>query len=112
MPLTYEDWNAIMEFVGKEIGRRTGFFEQGKVIRRDTQRKLIWLEEFGDQPIPVIGFDQEVKLYTKTSVQRLKATPLTPKVGDTVLVAKHMGTRRLPKCLGVVQGYDYVLSEE
>jgi hypothetical protein len=30
-----------------------------------------------------------------------------PKVNDTVLVALEMGTRRLPRCLGVIQSQDY-----
>lgn len=128
MPLTFDDWNEIMDRVGRMIGRSTNFFEQGKVIRRDINKRLVWLQEFGDQPIPVIGFNYEVKIYdtqptgnttavgtpvkSQTAVRTYTVTPATPKVGDLVLVAKQMGTRRLPKCLGVIQSRDYVMLAE
>lgn len=114
--------------IAAEISGSRGFFTTGKVIKRDVSKRLVWLEEFGDQPVPIVAFDYDVKYYdetpngttvpasgsaspfktkTKTVVTRVRV----PNVGDTVLVARELGTRRLPRCLGVIQGKDWLVAE-
>jgi hypothetical protein len=46
----------------------------------------------------------------KTKPHSNEVCILTPQVGDIVLIAKHMGSRRLPKCIGVVKSTGYVRS--
>jgi len=114
------------------IGQRGEPFVVGEVTRNDKVKKLVWIAEIGDQPIPLIGFDYQVKYYVKqpttnavagTAFGALHITTaiiprktreytneveiLVPKIGELVLVAKHLGSDRLPKCLGVVKGIDY-----
>lgn len=122
MPITEPEWNsirALVESVSADVSGARNFFTTGKVLKRDENKKLIWLEEFGDQPIPLVAFDYEVKYYDetpngttvpstgasspfKTKTKTVKAKVLVPKVGETVLVARELGTRRLPRCLGVI----------
>ena len=64
MPLSFDDWRNIQDWVDKKIAASVGpYFAQGRVIRNDPQKNLIWLEEFGDQPIPMFAFDYLVKYY-------------------------------------------------
>jgi hypothetical protein len=74
----------------------------GKVVKRDESRKLVWLSEFGDQPIPLVGFNGTAKVYIQGVVKLLKIKHEVPKVGQTVVVLRQLGSRRLPKCVGVV----------
>ncbi len=120
MALTNADWREIESFVARVLSRSGEAFVQGKVVRTDTARRVVFLKEFGDTPIPLIGFDYQVKYsYTEpsgsTTVRKTKAYSnevemLVPKVGDIVLIAQHYGTRRLPKCLGVIKSKRYVVS--
>ncbi len=115
------EWNSIRSFVEKICvrvsGRRSEFFESGTVSKRDEANKLIWLKGFSDDPIPVVAFDYEVKYYDTDSdgnvvVRKAKVTPVIPKVGQTVFVAYEMGTSRLPRCLGVIQGKNWIVTED
>lgn len=130
MPLNNEDHKEIQRMVNRMIAQSVGeYFVQGKVIKNDPKRKLVWLKEFGDTPIPCIAFDVQVKYYytephgnttavgtavnSRVATRKTKAySPeveiLVPRVGDVVLVARHLGSRRLPKCLGVIQSTNYV----
>src|SRR5690348_15857553 len=120
MPISEPEWlsiaNMVEKIVKRVIGTRADYFTTGKVLKVDKPNKCIYMTEFGDQPIPIVGFDYEVKYYdtdnagfvrTRNSV----ATVVMPKVGDTVLVARELGTRRLPRCLGVIQGKNWVIPE-
>jgi hypothetical protein len=118
MSLDKNDWREIMSFVEKRMASLGESFIQGKVVKNDTINKLVWLKELGDQPIPLVGFDYQVKynyvnssgqtVIKKTTAHSGDVEMLTPRVGDIVLVALHLGSRRLPKCLGVIKSTNYV----
>lgn len=116
--LGFTDWKSIQNFVNARIAEQGEYFTQGKVIKRDVVNKLIWLKEFGDQPIPLVAFNYQVKYYIvdaagKTVPRQTKefskdVQVSVPQVGEVVLVARMMGSARLPKCLGVIQSTKYV----
>lgn len=118
MALNNTDWREIQKFVVSLLAQQGEYFTQGVVVKNDQVKKLVWLKEFGDQPIPLIAFDYQVKYYYRDGAGNMvpKKTPahtkdveiLVPRVGDMVLVARHMGSRRLPKCLGVIKSTGYV----
>jgi hypothetical protein len=115
--LDFVSIRSLVERVVSEIsGRRDSFFVTGKVIKRDEAKKLVWLKEFGDQPIPVVGFDYIVKYYDEgadgvTRVKKSIVQVQVPMIGATVFVARELGSRRLPRCLGVIQGKDWLVAE-
>jgi hypothetical protein len=121
MPISEPEWNSIRsltEKVAAEIsGTRMDYFITGTVIKNDPKKKLIWLREFADQPVPVVGFDYQVKYYNitqsgQTVVRKETISPSVPKVGQVVLVARELGVSRLPRCLGVIQGKGWISGEE
>lgn len=132
MPITEGEWASIrsmVEIVSAEVsGNRASYFTTGKVIKRDEKTMCVWIEDFGDQPIPVVSYEYEVKYYdetpkgttavaagnsqpSKTRVNTVQVKCKLPKVGDTVFVAREMGTRRLPRCLGVILGKNWIVAE-
>lgn len=128
--LEWKSIRAMVESVIREmVGGRRDYFVTGKVIKNDDKKNLVWLEEFGDQAIPVVAFDYEITVYDetpkgtlavaagnvspyKTKKKKAFATVMVPSVGETVLVARELGIRRLPRCLGVLQGRDWIISED
>jgi len=123
------EWESIATLVNKLMRQKGEYFVTGKVIQRDEVKKLIWLKEFGDQAIPVVGFDYEVTYYDetpggvvttavganadfKTKAKKAKVKVMVPKIGQSVLVAREFGTRRLPRCLGVIQGTGWISASE
>lgn len=119
--ITEPEWNSIRTFVEKICvrisGRRSEFFETGTVAKRDETNRLIWLKGFSNDPIPVVDFEHEVRYYDTDSdgnviVRRAKVATVVPRVGQTVFVAYEMGTSRLPRCLGVVQGKNWITTED
>ena len=114
MPLTDGDWKRIQNAIaGFSRTQPSDFFVQGEVVKVDSIRKVIFMAEFGDQPIPIFAFNYDVKTLDtqkngRTKVRMSIAHPRLPKKGAIVLVAKHMGTRRLPKCLGVLRSKNFV----
>jgi hypothetical protein len=120
MPISEPEWLSVASMVEKIvkriIGTRADFFVTGKVSKVDKANKCIFMKEFGDQPIPIVGFDSEVKYYDtdntgKIIAKKATVTVVMPKVGATVLVAREMGLRRMPRCLGVVQGKNWMTPE-
>lgn len=118
----------VEKIVKRIAGTKADYFITGKVVKVDKKNKCIFMKEFGDQPIPIVGFDYEVKYYDetprgtngvavgaaqpfKTKVKTAKVTVVMPKVGSTVVVAREMGTRRMPRCLGVIQGKKWIIPE-
>jgi hypothetical protein len=131
--ITQLEWRSIRSMVERVVadlmGSRRDYFVTGKVIDRDELKNLIWLEEFGDQPIPIVAFNYKVKIYDesprdtvygavgaaadyKVKIKYRTTTVVVPDVGETVLVARELGIRRLPRCLGVIQGRDWIISED
>lgn len=102
--LTDADFQAIYDAILAEIPQSEVVY--GKVVKRDAAKGLVWLKEFGDQPIPLVGFNGHAKVYdtTPTGVRMRKAKILheVPKKGQLVVVLRQLGSRRLPKCVGVV----------
>lgn len=113
------EWASIRELAIKlasQVANQTGNFVTGKVIKRDEKNKLVWLRELGDQPIPVVGFRYDVKYYDEGSsgavnVKTTTAVPQTPQLGDYVFVALEMGAQSLPRCLGVILGTNWIITE-
>ena len=122
MPLNHADFSEIRTFVERLLSTRGEPFVQAKVTKSDPVNKLIWCKEFGSIPIPLIGFDYKVKykyvnaagdvVLAETKAYSDAVQILTPRVGDLVLIAQHLGTSRLPKCLGVVKSKGYVHRED
>jgi hypothetical protein len=131
--ITEEEWASIRALVGslapKISGSRTDYIVTTKVIKRDELKKLIWVPEFGDQPIPLIFFDARVVYYDETPKGKLapaegapntyntnkKTAPvefLVPEIGETVVILRELGTQRLPRAIGVIQSTGWILSEE
>ena len=130
--ITEREWTSISAMVEKiiknQIGLKSSFFVTGKVIKVDAVNKCVFLKDFGDQPIPLVYFDYQLKYYDetpngttavsagstqpyKTRTRTVKAEVVMPTVGQTVLVAREMGTARLPRCLGVIQGKKWLVSD-
>lgn len=120
MAISEGEWASIRAMVNKlttQVAGRRGYFVTGKVIKRDDYNSLVWLAELGDQPIPVVGFDYNVKYYdtNNTGVVNVKnviASPKVPDIGEYVVVMLEMGAQSLPRCVGVVQGRDWVMPED
>jgi hypothetical protein len=113
-------WRAIQDLVEKLIASRGEYFSIGVVTKRDPKRKLVWTDEFGNTPIPLFTFNFQLKYYDTQQDGTLKVRKskvprgtvkeldvLVPNVGDTVLIARHLGSRSLPKCIGVMQSHNF-----
>lgn len=110
MALQQADWESIYNAIRTTIPAHEVTY--GKVVKRDARKKLVWLSEYGDQPIPIVAFNQTVTIHDETptgiKVKTVKIDVEVPKVGELVVVLRQMGERRLPKCIGVVQGKGFV----
>lgn len=111
------DFKSVRALIDKVLGQKGEYFVTGKVIKRDVPNKLVWLAEFGDQPIPLVGYDYQINYYDTTSTgavvpKKAIASPMLPKIGQTVVVARELGSRRLPRLLGVLQGINWISTEE
>lgn len=133
MPFSHSEWQAIQGLINRTIQEGGEYFVQDIVVKSDPVRKVIWTKEFGDQAIPLFGFDYQVKYFQNLTdsntgspnynpVQKLvprktvayskEVEILTPRKGDVVLIARHMGARRLPKCLGVLKSKNFISESE
>ena len=59
--ITENDWRAIEEFVSRMVSKVGEPFVQGRVTKVDAARRVVFLKEFGDTPIPVVTFDHDFK---------------------------------------------------
>lgn len=112
-----QDFNSVSALVEKLIGQKGEYVITGRVIKRDEIRKLVWIAEFGDQAIPLIGFDYTVKYYDTdengvVNQKNAKIEIKVPKLGQTVVVLRELGTRRLPRCVGVLTGQEWMTRTE
>jgi hypothetical protein len=116
--ISEREWASIGALITKITGKANKRqFITGKVVKNNTGNKTVWLKELGAQAIPVVGFDYDVKYYDTDStgtvnVRHMTATPKTPKVGQIVVVALELGDQSIPRCIGVVQGKNWITSEE
>jgi hypothetical protein len=123
MPLDSEDFASIANLVelevGRLIGRRRDAFIVCAVKRRDQRKKLIWVKEFGDQPIPLVSFQHIIEYFdesprgTVCSFMTYRKTGVTigtfvPELDELVLIVRDMGYDGHPYCLGVIQSVDYI----
>lgn len=135
MPLTSQDWQAIFEAI------QTGAFHPSEfkrdvVTKRDPLNRLIWTQDMGIQPIPIYSFnyivtyfDEEPAGYSwpvvgddtigqEAIVERITEKKFArvevevPLVGETVLLALHYGSLRLPKCLGVLRSKGFIIEDD
>lgn len=119
MAISNSEWREIEHLINRLLTNAGEAFVQGQVVKRDTSRKVVWLKEFGDTPIPLIAFNYTLKYYDTNElgvvrVRTAKAPDIeieVPKVGETVLIAQHFGSQRLPKCLGVIKSKKYIQVE-
>lgn len=132
MPISPEEWQSIYGAIDRMA--RPSEFVQGKVVKRDAVKMLVWIDEIGDQPIPIFSFDYEIKYYyerpsasvnvtagspgprelftRKSNLAKKEVRTLCPEIGETVLVVRHYGSRRLPKCIGVLRSKDFATPGE
>lgn len=131
MPFTHDEWREIQNLIGRVVEGQGEYFVQDVVVKSDPVRKVIWTKEFGDQAIPLFAFDYQVKYFEsettgvsgtspgpysvakkinpkKTKPYTKEVEVLTPRKGDVVLIARHLGARRLPKCLGVLKSKNFI----
>jgi hypothetical protein len=117
MAISEQEWNSVrsvVEAVVRDlIGGRQSYFMTAPVIKRDTTNRLIWVKDLGDQPVPVVGFNYTVKYYDSddngTHPRTAVAKPDVPKIGETVFIAFELGLQWLPRCLGVLQGNNWMV---
>lgn len=119
MAITEGEWTSISSLIERMVAKGGGRrqFITSQVLKRDEGNGVIWIGELGDQPIPIVGFDYNVKYYGidgsgNVTVKNAIATPITPQVGEQVLVALEMGEQSLPRCLGVVKGTNWLVIED
>lgn len=114
MPLDDRDWQAIYEAINRMSAPTEFVF--GIVNRRDTKHKLVWIEEFGDTPIPLVGFGANISVYDTTPTGNIvdvdmdidtenlprvfQSDPIVPLIGDVVCVIRQFGRNRVPHCIG------------
>jgi hypothetical protein len=131
MAFTHDEWREIQNMMNNALDAQGEYFVQDVVVKSDPVRKVIWTKEFGDQAIPLFTFDYQVKTYDsevtgvsgtspgpytvdkkktprKTTAYSKEVEVLTPRIGDVVLIARHLGARRLPKCLGVLKSKNFI----
>lgn len=120
MPLDKEDWESIYQAI--EAAKQPSEVTYGIVIKRDVKHRLIWVSEFGEQPIPIVGFQASVTVYDvepnnhitdmgldveeTVTARHFQIDHVVPEIGDTVVIVRQFGGRRLPKCLGTVLSVD------
>lgn len=118
MPITEGEWASIATMVQRIVGRGgKDHFLSATVIKRDTANGNVYVRELADQAIPVVAHSLNVKYYDtdNTGVINVKnavVTPAIPKVGDHIFIVFEMGDRSLPRCIGVVQGKNWLTRED
>jgi hypothetical protein len=115
MAIAEGEWESIRSLIQRMLGGRAESFITGRVTKVDKTNKNVYMKEFGSQPIPMIVNDYEITYYDtlpngRTQKKTAKVDLLMPKVGDTVVVAREMGTHRLPRCLGKMVGRKWIMT--
>lgn len=108
-------WEAIADLVRRQAAPGEISFHQ--VTKRDVAKRVVWVEDFGGNGIPLVHFDYSFAYYDTQAggvVKRYDTTPdetdpayrvkvLVPRVGQTVAILNPSGNRRFPVCVGIVQ---------
>jgi hypothetical protein len=120
MAISDAEWESIRQLIDRKGSSRAEEFYTGKVVKVDSTNRNVYLTQFGQQPIPIVAQDFQITYYDSVWNESLKrnvsqkktakATVIMPKKGDIVLVAREMGTARLPRCLGKVLGAKWVIA--
>lgn len=119
--ITEAEWTSIGKYIekiaGQVSGKRQDYFTTGQVIKVDIANRCVYLAELGDQPIPIVGWRYTVDYYYEDQSGNLTkrtatAQVIPPKVGDTIVVIKELGTRRLPRAIGILYGTNWIVAEE
>ena len=87
MPILQEEWASIQAAIEDSFRKRGTEITQGIVIKRDEEHRQVWLKEFGDDPVHVIGFPSRMYVMQNGSRKEVAIPPTVPKVGETVIVA-------------------------
>lgn len=115
MPITDAEWASVHTLVEKKVADKGEPFTTDKVIKRDPDQRVVWTKDFGDEPIPIVDFQNSIRSFDTTpsgiAIRTLEGHAIVPQIGDTVLIARELGTRRLPRCLGVIGSNGLVPSE-
>jgi len=100
-----QEWKSIYKAI--ERARRPNELVQGVVIDRDEAQQVIYLKEFGAEPIPMVSLDYSFASYATNGGGLVRRTVTAaadlPAIGDIVLVGRIGGRRRLPRCLGILR---------
>jgi hypothetical protein len=115
-------WRQIFDLISRSQSRSE--ITYGKVTGQDVKNNNIFVQGFGDRPIPIIGFRYTVEYWDTQTIgatpavgaplpsravkRKVTVEPDLPKVGDTVMVLRHLGADRLPKCVGVLLSTNFV----
>jgi hypothetical protein len=115
MAISDGEWDSIRELVNRMFSTRADPFVTGRVTKVDANNKNIYMGEFGQQPIPMVANDFEIWYYDtlpngRTVKKKAKASLVMPGKGNTVVVARELGTHRLPRCLGKLVGKRWILT--
>ena len=109
--LSQQVWAEINDAISKV--KTNSEITRGQVIKVDATNQNVFVKEFGETAIPLVGFDYDIEYYDSTASGVVKKTyiakPRMPKIGDLVIIARQGGARRLPLCLGIVQGKNYMV---
>lgn len=121
--LSPELWQGIQKRIEQSIPRNE--IVMSTVTRRDKDNMLIWVEDFGELSIPLVGlvtgfeyfdlsdlgdtlrFDATYRATKTYSLGIFKDNPELPKLGDRVILLVPFGVERFPMCLGVIQSKNY-----
>ncbi len=123
--LSHSVWREIREVVNKAKPRSEVTYDV--VTKRDEKNRLIWTKDFGDTPIPLVGFRWKIKYYdsetkgntpsigaalpSKVLPREVYAQVEVPRVGDTVVILRQLGVKRLPKAVGIILSTNFVESD-
>lgn len=119
--ISEQEWNSIreaaMKIAAEVAGRRVEWLKTGIVVKRDEDDRLIWIKDMADIAIPIVAHDYDLRYYDTDEngaaiVRHARAKIVVPKIGQSVLIAFELGSSRLPRCLGVIQGTNWIEEEE
>lgn len=107
-------WSVIYKYINKQSARTEFMF--AKVVKRDESNKLVWVREFGNTPIPLVGFKTGFRYYDTQSdgtvIVRddqagVNANVVVPKKNTLVVIVKPYGNFEKPICIGEVFSTGY-----